>query len=169
MDCLPFTTERTFQAPQSVLFEVWTSTDHIVQWLPPTGLEMDFLRASIEQGGSAFYVMHADEVNFRIYFRATYEVIESPTLLIYTQEFCDENGDPSRHPFAPMLPRKLRATARFSSTDAHSTTISLTLEPIGDLTPEERETFNQSRVGMTQGWTKSFDKLKEYLTQHQVH
>jgi hypothetical protein len=33
----------------------------------------------------------------------------------------------------------------------------------GNATPIERQTFNQAKAGMSQGWGGSFERLKEYI------
>ena len=50
-----FVINRTFDAPLEVMFEMWTNPEHFSQWLPPTGFEMEFIRADIRPGGSTFY------------------------------------------------------------------------------------------------------------------
>jgi uncharacterized protein YndB with AHSA1/START domain len=49
------------------------------------------------------------------------------------------------------------------------TRVTVTWEPQGDTTPEELEAFIQSKAGMTQGWTGSFDKLEACLSRVYGH
>ena len=52
-----FVINRTFDAPLETMFEMWTNPKHFSKWLPPTGFDMEFIRADIRPGGSTFYFM----------------------------------------------------------------------------------------------------------------
>jgi len=59
-------------------------------------------------------------------------------------------------------------TVQFFKEDDNQTRVSLTWAPHGETTKEELETFKNSRVGMTQGWTGSFDKLDDFFVKTTV-
>src|SRR4030095_6617494 len=98
-----FVINRTFDAPIDVMFEMWTNPQHFSQWLAPTGFEMEFIRSDITPGGSTFYFMTGG-AGIKFYGRAEYIEIEKPNRIVYTQQFCDEKENLSRHPMAPTLP-----------------------------------------------------------------
>ncbi len=152
---------RSFQAPIDVLFAMWTEPAHFSQWLAPAGFTMEFLDADIRPGGSAFYSMTNGEIT--MYGRADYQQIEKPGRIVYTQQFCDEQGNVSRHPFAPAWPATMRTEVLFTSEGPNETRVTVRWEPSGEVKPEEIEVFKQARGGMTQGWTGSFDKLEARL------
>ena len=52
-----FVINRTFDAPITTLFEMWTNPKHFSQWLAPTGFDMHFIRSDIAVGKSTFYFM----------------------------------------------------------------------------------------------------------------
>lgn len=156
-----FVINRTFDAPLDVMYEMWTNPKHFQKWLPPTGMEMQFLRADLRPGGSTFYVMTGN--NIKMYGRAHYQKIEKPGTLVYTQEFVDENENVSRHPLAPTWPASMLTTVQLTAEGPDQTRVTITWEPHGHVTPEELDTFIKARGGMTQGWTGSFDKLEDYL------
>lgn len=156
-----FVIHRTFDAPLELMFEMWTDPRHFSRWLPPTGFEMEFIRSDIRPGGSAFYVMKGG--NVKMYGRARYLEIEKPSRVVYTQEFCDEKENISRHPMAPTWPQTMLTTVTFSPEGPDRTRVAVTWEPYGAITQEELETFIKARGGMTQGWTGSFDKLEAYV------
>ena len=156
-----FVITRSFNAPQDLMFEVWTNPKHLTQWLPPSGFEMQLIRSDIKPGGSIFYLMTGN--NLKMYGRAEYLKIEKPHLLVYTQQFCDENEKVSRHPRAPTWPETMLTTVDLAAEGSEQTRVTVTWEPYGATTPEELETFIKSKGGMTQGWTGSFDKLESYL------
>jgi uncharacterized protein YndB with AHSA1/START domain len=123
---------------------------------------MEFLRSDIRPGGSTFYFMSGP--NLKMYGRAEYLEIKKPDRLVYTQQFCDEKEQPSRHPMAPTFPSTMLTTVTLTAEGPDRTRVTVTWEPHGATTREELETFINARAGMTQGWTGSFDKLDELLT-----
>lgn len=157
-----FVINRSFDAPLKLMFEAWTDPKHFSQWLPPTGFEMQFIRADIRSGGSSFYVMTGSG-GMKMYGRAEYLEIEKPDRIVYTQQFCDENEKVTRHPMSPTWPETMLTTVELTAEGPAQTRVTVTWEPYGDVTDEELETFVKARGGMTQGWTGSFDKLEEYL------
>jgi uncharacterized protein YndB with AHSA1/START domain len=158
-----FVIARTFDVPLETMFEMWTNPDHFSQWLAPTGFTMQFIRADIKPGGGTFYMM-TDGKNIKMYGRAKYLEIRKPDRLVYTQEFCDEKENISRHPMAPTWPAAMLTTVQLTAEGPDQTRVTVTWETYGPTTPEELDTFINARAGMTQGWTGSFDKLEAYLS-----
>lgn len=157
-----FVINRTFDCPIDTMFQVWTDPQHFMKWLPPTGFTMQFLRADIRPGGSTFYVMQND-AGLKMYGRAHYLKIEKPNRIEYTQEFCDEHENISRHPMAPTWPASMHTTVELTEEAADRTRVTITWRTHGHVTAEELATFINGRAGMTMGWTGSFDKLEGYL------
>jgi uncharacterized protein YndB with AHSA1/START domain len=160
-----FVINRSFDVPLDVMFEMWTDPKHFSQWLPPTGFKMDFLRADIRPGGSTFYFMTGSSGGHEVkmYGRAQYLEISKPGRLVYTQQFCDDKENVSRHPMAPTWPATMLTTVELTAEGPDRTRVTVTWEPHGAVTPEELATFINARTGMTAGWTGSFDKLEAYL------
>lgn len=158
-----FIINRSFSAPLEVMFEMWTNPRHFSQWIPPTGFSMQFIRADIRPGGSTFYMM-TDGESMKMYGRAKYLEITKPHRLVYTQEFCDENENISRHPLAPVWPETMLSTVTLTEEGPAQTRVTVFWETHGQTTPQELETFIAARAGMTQGWSGSFEKLEKYLT-----
>ena len=157
-----FVINRTFDAPLAVMFDMWTDPKHFPKWLPPSGFEMQFIKCNIKPGGSSFYVMTGAN-NMKMYGRADYLKIQSPDLLVYTQQFCDQNEKVSRHPMSHTWPETVLTTVELTPEGETQTRVTITWEAL-NATPEELETFIKAKSGMTQGWTGSFDKLEEYLS-----
>lgn len=157
-----FVINRSFAAPIDVVFEMWTNPKHFSQWIPPTGFKMNFIRADIKTGGSTFSFM-TDGGNIKMYARANYLEITKPTRIVYTQQFCDENENISRHPLAPIWPETMLTTILLSEEGPDRTRVTVTWETHGPTSPEELDVFIKSKGGMNQGWTGSFDKLEDYL------
>ncbi len=155
-----FVINRSFEAPLDVMFEMWTNPKHFSQWLAPAGFTMEFVRADITPGGSTFYFMSGN--NIKMYGRAEYSKVEKHQI-VYTQQFCDEHENISRHPFAPAWPATMLTRVQLTEEGPEHTRVTITWEPYGETTQTELETFVTSKPGMTQGWTGSFDKLEAYL------
>jgi uncharacterized protein YndB with AHSA1/START domain len=159
-----FVINRSFAAPLERMIAMWTNPDHLSQWLPPSGFEMKFLRSDIQPGGSVFYLL-TNRADVSVYVRADYEEIrtETPVRIVYTQQFCDEAGNLSHHPLAPVWPATMRTTVELTAESPHDTRVTVTSEPVGEVTREELNAFVAARGGMTHGWTGSFDQLEEIL------
>ena len=156
-----FVINRTFNAPIDLMYRMWTNPDDFSKWLAPTGMTMKFLRSDIKPGGSTFYFM-SNDAGLKMYGRAEYRKLDRHRLE-YTQQFCDENENMSRHPMAPTWPAVMLTVVELNEEGPDKTRVTVTWEAYGDVTPEELDTFIKSRGGMTQGWTGSFDKLEALL------
>jgi uncharacterized protein YndB with AHSA1/START domain len=157
-----FVINRSFETSVETMYKMWTEPEHIAKWLPPKGFRMEFIKADVREGGSSFYVMSNDDI--KMWGACQYLELNQPNRVVYTQDFRDENGNLSRHPFAPTWPPSMLTTVTLSSEDGNETRVTIEWEPHGNTTREELETFLKERAGMMQGWTGSFDKLEDYLT-----
>ncbi len=157
-----FVIHRSFDAPLTTVFQMWTDPDHLPRWLPPPGFSMRILRGDIRTGSSILLVMTGPN-DARLHARFDYEEIRDPERIVYVQRFCDEHERVSRHPMPPTFPETLRATVSFAAEGPEQTRVTVVLEPVGAVTPAELETFVQARAGMTLGWSASFDALEELL------
>lgn len=159
-----FVINRSFQAPIDLMFELWSEPKHMSQWLPPNGFTMKFLNANVKVGETSFYCM-SGESDTKMFGKISYQEITKPHRIVYTQIFCDENENISRHPMAPTWPETMLTTVHFYQEGENQTRVSITWEAYGKTTDAELETFRNARGGMTQGWSGSFDKLECYLLQ----
>lgn len=156
-----FVINRSFDVSVDQMFELWTDTKHFAAWMGPAGSTMEFIKADIRPGGESLYMM-SGAPGHKLYGKARYLEIEKPHRLVYTQEFCDQNGNTTRHPMSPTWPETMLTTVLFTEEGPNQTRVTLTWEAHGNVTAEELQTFIQARAGMTGGWTGSFDKLEEY-------
>ena len=152
---------RTFDARIARVYEMWTEPQHVAQWLPPTGATMRFLRSEPRVGGVSFYEMTAAN-GAVMYGRVSYRVLEAPTRIVYTQQFCDEKEQVIAAPFFADWPRTMLTTVELVAEAPDRTRVSLSWEPL-DATAAATAEFTKQRGGMTMGWTGSFDKLEALL------
>lgn len=161
-----FVINRSFKAPIETMYEMWTNPKHIAQWMPPTGMDMEFIRADLKPGGSSFYSMAGPGPaghGMMMYGKANYIEFSKPNRVVYSQQFADKDGNMSRHPMAPTWPETMLTTVTFHSEGPDQTRVTVEWEVFGNATHEEVAAFVKERGGMTMGWTGSFDKLEAYL------
>src|SRR5690606_18024952 len=120
-----FLINHSFAAPIATVFAMWTDPKHLVQWLPPAGFTMEFLKCDLRQGGSSFYRMSAKN-GVTMYGRANYLEITPTTKLVYTQQFCDQHQNVARHPAMPTWPETMLTTVRFAEEPVGSTRVMVT-------------------------------------------
>jgi uncharacterized protein YndB with AHSA1/START domain len=156
-----FVINRSFDIPMERMFAMWTDPKYFSQWLPPTGMTMEILRGGIRTGGEMFWKMTGPHVT--LFGRSEYKELQ-PNRIVYTQQFLDEQGGISRHPYAPTWPETMLTTVSLTPEGPEATRVTVLWEPFGAAPKEEVAAFLDARSGMTQGWTGSFDKLDEGLT-----
>lgn len=156
-----FVIARSFDVPIETMFEMWVNPEHVARWLPPTGATMQYTHVDIRPGGSSSYAMTGEFGT--LHGRAEYVSVEKPHRIVYRQQFCDEDGNVSRHPMAPTWPETMQTTVTFVAEGPESTRVRVEWEAVGQVLPEELETFVANRGSMTNGWTGSFDKLEALL------
>jgi uncharacterized protein YndB with AHSA1/START domain len=159
-----FFINRSFDVPRALMFDVWTKAEHFEKWLPPTGFTMEFIRADIKTGGGTFYCMSGPG-GMKMYGKADYKEITRPDRIVYTQNFCDENGKVIRHPMSPTWPETMLTTVTLTEEGANRTRVTIQWEVYGEASAAEHETFNKAKSGMSQGWGGSFEKLEGYLSE----
>lgn len=153
-----FVIARTFDAPIARVFEMWVNPEHLERWLPPAGTKMRFIRSEIAAGKGTFFVITGDHGTMHV--RADYLSIEPPSRIVYTQQFVDEREQLAPAPGSPVWPATLKTTVLLAEETPERTRVTVTTEPLGDITAAELEAFVLERSGMTLGWTGSFDALE---------
>lgn len=157
-----FVINRSFEASLGMMFDMWTDPKQFAQWLPPTGFKMEFRRAEMKPGGTAFYLMSNGQ-GVEMYGRIKYLDISRPHRLVYTQQFCDEKEQVIRPSFLKIWPETVLTTVVFAEEGPDQTRVTVTTEAFGQPSREEIEAFVNLRTSMTQGWTGSLDKLEDLV------
>ena len=76
---------RTFDAPASLMFELWTDPAHFKNWMGPGSYECQHAEMDLRVGGAYRYVMRRGDE--QIGFSGTYLELNPPKGLAYTQIF----------------------------------------------------------------------------------
>lgn len=154
-----FAISWTFEGDSTTLYTYWTKPDLFVAWLGPDGANMHF--SSFDPAGECMWRMDMADGSHK-YGKIQYLLLQTPSLLVYTQHFCTAEGHFCKAPFAANYPDTLRATVRFTPLgDKCQVHFTWTIE--GEATELERETFVGLQQAMAEGWSASFRKLERIL------
>lgn len=153
---------REFNAPPELVFDAWTQPEHMAQWWGPNGFTSPDCRMDAQPGGAFRIVMRApDGQDFP--FKGHFLEVHRPYRLVYTND-CTEHGDefadaidPARDKSRPLPPVLSITEVSFESHNNRTRmSVRMTFEQVKYLEGSQR-------VGMSQGWQESFDKLAGIL------
>ena len=135
---------RVFDAPRRLVWEVWTSPEHLPHWmLGPEGWTMPVCEIDLRPGGAHRSVWrHTDGAEMEI--RGVYQEITPPERLVSTEAW---GGD---------WPETLN-TLVLTEEEGKTTTVCRVLYP----SKEARD--KALGTGMKEGWAESYGHLNEYL------
>lgn len=156
-----FEISYTFKTGMKKAFEMWINPDFFSSWLGPDGAEMTFLTANVVEGGTSFWTMTTDD-GMTKFGQINYKTIRPNRLLVYTQNFCDRDGNFIKAPFSDTYPDYLLTTVNFSEKE-NTTEVTVKWEIYGNATEQEKQTFRGMKEIMKVGWTASFQKLNTLL------
>ena len=83
---------RIFDAPRSLVFEVWTNPKHLAHWWGPIGFTLTSLEHDFRPGGHWKFIMHGPD-GTDYHNRIKYHEIAKPQRLVY-QHVGAENTEP---------------------------------------------------------------------------
>lgn len=135
--------ERTFDAPRSLVYQMWSKPDHLSKWSAPKGFTIPAARTDFREGGRWYARMLAtDGADYRV--QGKYIEIVEGKRIVLTHAWLDGSGAPGRE-----------------------TLITIDLEDTGRQTKMSflQEGFEsvESRNGMAVGWNECFDQLEQQL------
>jgi uncharacterized protein YndB with AHSA1/START domain len=135
---------RVVDAPRRLVFEAWTSPEHVPHWmLGPKGWTMPVCEIDLQPGGAWHFVWcRADGSEMEM--RGVYREIAPPERLVSTESW---GGD---------WPETLNTLVL--TEEGGQTTITLTI-----LYPSKEARDAALRTGMKDGVAASFDRLAEHL------
>jgi uncharacterized protein YndB with AHSA1/START domain len=85
--------ERTFDAPRTLVFQAWTTPEHVALWWPPFGFTIPVCRIDLRPGGLWHYCMRSPE-GHEHWVKSVYQDIIEPERIVYTSVFADEYANP---------------------------------------------------------------------------
>jgi len=135
---------RVVDAPRTLVFEAWTSPEHLPQWmLGPSGWTMPVCEVDLRPGGSWHFVWRQSD-GTEMEMRGVYREIAPPERLVSTESL---GGD---------WPETLN-TVTLTEEDGKTTITQTVLYP----SKEARDAALQT--GMREGMSLSFDRLAEHV------
>ena len=157
----PFTISRFLKAPRSLVWEVYSSPEHLQHWLGPKGSTVTHSALDFRVGGTYHYAMQI-EGGPALWGKWQLREIVPPEKLVLIQCFSDPAGGTTRNPWAAGWPLYTHSTTTLSEQDG-GTLLSLVWAP-HEATAEEEALFAASHASMTQGWSGNFDVLEDHLS-----
>ncbi len=159
---------RVIDAPPKIVYKALTTPEDIEQWWGPHGFT-NKVDSDLRTGGNYRFVMQ-DEKGVNYPMTGNYkELIENEKIVMSTD--LDEHPLEWRDKLYKELPQRDRATALISTL-----TFNLHAEGKGKtrLTVSEHFESNAIRdaykkLGMTEGWTESFERLDKVVEKEKVH
>jgi uncharacterized protein YndB with AHSA1/START domain len=151
---------RIFNAPRELVFKAFTEKEHLAHWWGPAGCKLKVIGLDLRPGGFFHYSMKYPE-GAEMWGRFEYREIDAPGKIVFTNSFADEKGNIIRPPFNPAFPLKILNTWTFLE-EKGKTTLTLRGKPV-EPTEEERSAFEDLFGSMREGFSRTFNKLEEYL------
>jgi uncharacterized protein YndB with AHSA1/START domain len=158
-----FIMSRVFDVPRDLLWKCFTDPERMKHWWGPKGFAVIASKMDLRVGGTYHYGMKAPDGSL-MWGLFSYREIAPQERLVFVNSFSDEKGGVTRHPAAPTWPLQMLSTFTFEDAPGGKTRFTVRWQTL-DATPEEQATFDsdQSRVGMTNGWSGTMEQLEAYL------
>ncbi|HZU03637.1 MAG TPA: SRPBCC domain-containing protein, partial [Ktedonobacteraceae bacterium] len=83
-----FVVERQFNAPRTLMFQVFTQPEHLKRWWAPPPYTLPVCTIDLRPGGIWHYCMRSPEGQDQ-WARSVYQEIVPPEKLVYTTTFAD--------------------------------------------------------------------------------
>jgi uncharacterized protein YndB with AHSA1/START domain len=159
-----FLITRDFDAPRELVFEAFSTPEHLTHWWGPVNTTVHIERMDFRPGGVLHYCSRFPDGG-ELWGKFVYQEIVQPELLVYSSMFADADGNTIRAPFADDFPLELRNRLTFAE-DGGVTKLTLLAEPV-DPTEAERERFEKFAESMRHGFAGTLDRLDAYLEEIQ--
>ncbi len=149
------TIERIFDAPPALMFEMWSSCEHLKHWWGPREWPMEECSLDFRVGGTWHFCLRGPNEGDESWGIAVYKEIERPDRIVYQDNFSDKDGNINEE-----MPGML-ITVEFHEHDGKTRVASTTLFD----TPETRQKIMD--MGVVEGMSSSMGRLDEYLVKIQ--
>jgi uncharacterized protein YndB with AHSA1/START domain len=87
--------ERSFGAPVSVVWQMWTNPEHFKEWYGPDNATIPVAEMDVRVGGLRRFCMEVQTPDgpMRMWFTGEFREIAEPVRLVYTESMSDEQGN----------------------------------------------------------------------------
>ncbi len=147
--------ERTFDAPQDLIWQMWTDPEHFKKWYGPNGMSIPVANMDVRVGGKRLICMEMQtpDRSMKMWFTGEYREVAPNERLVYTDSMADEHGN-VMSPSAMGMPEGHPET----------TEVTVLLEDLGGRT---KMVMTHAGVpadsGGAGGWAQAFDKLADHI------
>ena len=145
--------ERTFNAAQELIWQMWTDPEHFKKWYGPKGFTVPVAEMDLRVGGRRLVCMASPDGSMKMWTTGEYTEISPHERLVYTESMADENGNVVS-PVAMGMPEGYPAT----------TEVTVALQDLGGRT---KMIMTHAGVpassGAGGGWEQAFDKLADHI------
>jgi len=151
--------ERTLNAPVTLIWQMWTQSEHFKAWYGPNGANISVAKMDVRVGGRRLVCMEMETPNglMQMWFTGEYREVVVNERLVYTESMSDADGN-------VMSPSDMGMPEGHPET----TEVILQLEDLGG-----RTKMVMTHVGIPagspgeSGWTMALDKMAAYVgSQH---
>jgi len=154
--------ERTFAAPRELVFEAYSSAEHLKHWWGPRGWVLSACTVDFRPGGVWHYCMtcmdknQGDFYGFESWGKAIYKEMNAPEKIVYTDYFSDAEGN-----LTEGMPSSEIEITFVQLADNQTKLVSRATYA------SEEELKKVVEMGMEQGISETYDRLEEYLAARQ--
>ncbi len=142
---------KLIEAPRDEVFKAWITPELMMQWFGPKNFSTPICRLDAQPDGEIYLEME-DLDGKRYPIKGVFEEIETPEQIVFTSSTVEDiNGDPN------LINRE---TISFREQDG-GTKMTLHIEVL-KATPK----VAQELLSMELGWSQSFDKLGELMSEN---
>jgi len=146
---------KEFDAPRTLVFEMFKNPEHLASWWGPTGMPATIVSFDFSPGGVWHYYMQGPD-GTKYWGKATFKEIDEPNSLSYIDVFSDEAGTVN-----PDLPQGLTLVT-FDEHDGKTT-----LRMVGEYQNAE-EIEKLTEMGMIEGVTDTWNQLEALIEKHKT-
>ena len=143
--------ERIFEAPPSLMFDVWSDCKHLKHWWGPKEWPMDECEIDFRVGGTWHFCLRGPNEGDESWGKVIYDEIDKPRKIIYRDYFADSEGNINEE-----MPGS-RTTLEFIEHNGITKQVSTTEYE----SPESLRSVLD--MGMIDGMNSSMERLDEYL------
>ncbi len=147
-----FILTRTFDAPRALVFEAYSSCEHLRRWWGPRSWPMHECTIDFRVGGVWHYCLRGPNPEDESWGRAVYDEIVEPERIVFTDSFSDADGR------ANTAMPTTRSTIDFAEEGGRTR---LTLRADFATSEDLRAVID---MGMEAGITETMDRLEEHVT-----
>jgi uncharacterized protein YndB with AHSA1/START domain len=150
LDARQMTVERVFNAPRELVFKAWSDAESLSHWWGPRDWTLSVCNIDFRPGGTWHYCMQGPDGE-QSWGKATYVEIHSPSRIVYSDAFSDEQGNVS--PGTPLIKVSIELVDEGGKTRL-----------VGRAETQSREELESLlQMGMVEGMKQSLDRLEEFL------